>query len=247
MIDPEILLSLSGADHGHVDIIKAVRDMDFMGGLCLLGCLGLSLVSWVVIFYKIKVIRQAAVQSDRFDRMLDTAGSLEEVYQRSSDYLQSPTARIMREAYLEMVTENWYADDFYGGEERLTAARIGVERVMERTIASELLRLESHLVFLATTTNVAPFVGLFGTVWGVLAAFQALGDSGSAAISTMAPGMSTALVTTISGLVAAIPAGIFYNYLTNKISVLASRMDSFALELANILQKQMLKEMATER
>lgn len=240
-------LAVSGAEAMHVDIVKAVRDSDFMGVVCLVGCLGLSVASWVVILYKMKMVRNATAQSDRFDKVLDTAGSLEEVFRRTPEFPQSPIAQILREAILEMEAENWYADDFYEMEERLTAARLGVERVMERTISNEVRKLESHLIFLATTSSVAPFVGLFGTVWGVLAAFQALGNTGSAALSALAPGMSTALVATVAGLIAAIPASIFYNYLTNKINILTSRMDSFALELANIIQKRMVKQIASEK
>ena len=247
MIDWAGLLAVSGTDAMHVDIVKAVRDSDFMGIVCLVGCLALSVVSWIVILYKMKVVRNAASQSDRFDKVLDTAGSLEEVFRRTPEFQESPIAQILREAILEMEAENWYADDFYDMEERLTASRLGVERVMERTISNEVRRLESHLIFLATTSSVAPFVGLFGTVWGVLAAFQALGRTGSAALSALAPGMSTALVATVAGLIAAIPASIFYNYLSNKINILTSRMDSFALELANIIQKRMVKQIASEK
>lgn len=247
MIDFTAIIATSGVEAMHVDIVKAVNDSDFMGVLCLVACLGLSVVSWVIILYKLKMIRNAGSQSDRFDHVLDTAGSLEEVFRRTPEFPESPIAQILREAILEMEAENWYADDLYEMEERLTAARLGVERVMERTISNEVRRLESHLIFLATTSSVAPFIGLFGTVWGVLAAFQALGATGSAALSTLAPGMSTALVATVAGLIAAIPASIFYNYLSNKIAILTSRMDSFALELANIIQKRMIKQVATER
>lgn len=226
----------------HVDIVKAMKDSDFMGIICVAGCVILSIVSWVVILYKWKVIREAATQSDRFDRVMDNVGSLKEAFRKSTDYPASPLAQILREAFLEMENEGWYADINGSLDEKLTVARLSVERVMERTISNELRRLESHLIVLATTTNVAPFVGLFGTVWGVLAAFQALSNTGSAALAALAPGMSTALVATIAGLIAAIPASIFYNYLTNKIAILTSRMDSFALELANIIQKQLIIE-----
>lgn len=246
-MDALTLINYAGAETMHVDIVKAVRESDFMGILCLLGCLVLSVISWIIIFYKLAEVRRATSESDRFDRVLDSAGSLEEVFRRTQDFPHSPIALILREALLEMEAENWYADDIYDMDERLTAARLGVERMMERTISNEVRRLESYLIFLATTTNVAPFVGLFGTVWGVLAAFQAMGSTGSAALSALAPGMSTALVATVAGLIAAIPASIFYNYLSNKIAILTSRMDSFALELANIIQKRMVKQIAHER
>lgn len=234
----------AAADIGpmHVDIVKALKDSDFMGILCVSGCVLLSIISWVVILYKWKVIREAMTQSDRFDKVLDSTGSFQEALKKASNYPSSPLAKIFREAYLEIEGENWYEDINGTLDEKLTVARLTVERVMEKTISHELGRLESHLIVLATTTNVAPFVGLFGTVWGVLAAFQALSNTGSAALAALAPGMSTALVATIAGLVAAIPASIFYNYLTNKIAILTSRMDSFALELANILQREVIRK-----
>lgn len=238
----DTLLPVTGFAANNVNVLQAVRDSDLIGLLCLLACLGLSIASWVIILFKMKQMNSAVRESDAFDRCLDSSGSLEEAYRRTSEYPNSPIAQILREAYIEMESENWYSDGLYGLEERLTAARLGVERVMERTISNEIRGLESHLIFLATTSSVAPFIGLFGTVWGVLAAFQALSKSGSAALSALAPGMATALVTTVAGLVAAIPASIFFNYLTSRIANLTSRMDSFALELANIVQKRMVKQ-----
>ena len=138
--------------------------------------------------------------------------------------------------------ENWYStgyDSIPGG--RLEVARVGIERVLERTISTEIDHLESYLIFLASTSNVCPFIGLFGTVWGIMAAFQSLGFQGSVEITALAPGLSTALVTTVGGLFAAIPASVMYNYLANKVRILTSRMDSFALELTNIIQKQLAK------
>src|SRR5690606_37895812 len=112
----------------------------------------------------------------------------------------------------------------------------------ERTIATEIVNMEGYLPFLATTANVCPVIGLFGTVWGIMAAFQALGMHGAGDIASLAPVLSTALITTVDGLLAAIPASVAYNYLTSKVKMLTSRMDSFALELSNVIQKQMAKE-----
>lgn len=116
-----------------------------------------------------------------------------------------------------------------------------VESALERTIASESRRLERDLVHLATASNVAPFIGLFGTVWGVLGAFQALGRDGSAALSTLAPGIATALTTTVFGLIVAIPAAAVYNHLTANVARMGSQMDSFAHELTNVFQKHLLR------
>ncbi|MCX7018672.1 MAG: MotA/TolQ/ExbB proton channel family protein [bacterium] len=241
-------LCLAAIAANHVNLFEAIGQSDIMGLACLAGCLVMSVISWAVIFYKSFQISVAARQSDSFiGRCMSGSGSLDEAYRHSSDYPSSPLARIFREAYLEMQMENWYSGTGYTGDERMTAARVGLERVMERVISNEIRRMETYLIFLATTSSVAPFIGLFGTVWGVLGVFQSLNQAGSSALSSLAPGMATALTATIAGLVAAIPASAFYNYLTNKISVMISRMDSFALELLNIMQKKMIARLAGER
>jgi biopolymer transport protein TolQ len=241
-------LVLGGIAANHVNIFQAINDSDIMGILCLVACIILSLVAWTIIFFKAFQVSSATRQSDEFiDRCMSGTGSLEDAYRHTGEYPDSPLAQILREAYLEMQMENWYSDEAYSEEERMTASRLSVERVMDRTISNEIRHLESYLIFLATTSNVAPFIGLFGTVWGVLGAFQALSRTGSAALQSLAPGLATALIATIAGLTAAIPSSIFYNFLTNKISILISRMDAFALELANILQKKMIKQTVRER
>lgn len=248
MTDFENTLSLSALAGNHVNLFQAISDSDIMGLLCLIVCMGLSVASWAVILYKARQMRLATRQSDQFiDRCMSGSGSLEDAYRHSGHYPDSPLAQILREAYLEMQMEDWYSDASYSGEERLSAARLGIERVMERTISNEIRHLETYLIFLATTSSVAPFIGLFGTVWGVLGAFQALSKTGSAALSSIAPGLATALVATLAGLVAAIPATLCYNYFSNKIAILTSRMDSFALELANIIQKRLVKQTVAER
>jgi biopolymer transport protein TolQ len=236
-------LGLTGIAFNHVNIFQAIADSDFMGILCLSTCLVLSIICWALILYKLVTISAASRQSDAFiDECLNSAGSLEEAFRLSKRYAESPVAQVFRETYLEMQLENWYADAALTQEQRLLAARTSVERVLERAITEEIRRLESYLIFLATTSNVAPFIGLFGTVWGVLGAFQALSRTGSAALSALAPGMATALTATIAGLFAAIPASAFYNYFTNKIAILISHMDSFSLQLANIIQKRIITE-----
>jgi biopolymer transport protein TolQ len=242
------VVALAGVDATHVNIFQAVKDSDFMGLLCLAGCIVLSVISWAIIFFKYIQINAAHRQSDHFvSRCLSGSGSLEDAYRHSSEYPSSPLAQILREAYLELQLENWYNDADLTFQERLAASRAGLERVVERTVTNEIRHLESHVIFLATVASTAPFVGLFGTVWGVLGAFQALSRAGSAALEALAPGMATALVATIAGLLAAIPASIFFNVFTNKIAIMISRMDAFSLELNNIIQKRIMKQSARDR
>jgi biopolymer transport protein TolQ len=225
----------------HVDILQAARDSDLMGVLSLILCLGLSLVCWAVILSKWNQLRRATADDDGFLADVDRAGgALEDAYSIAARYPSSSLAVILREACLEMEAENWYAEPSWSSEERLTAARLGLDRVIDRAIAEEERRFNSRLIVLATTASVAPFIGLFGTVWGVLAAFQALGQMEGAAIQALAPGMATALLSTLAGLVAAIPATLFYNYFSSRVDTRVTRMEGFAGELANIIQKRLL-------
>jgi biopolymer transport protein TolQ len=225
-----------------VDVVEAIRQSDIVGKACLITTAIFSVLSWGVIGYKFIHIRQATNQSNRFiDGCMNHAKSLDEAYKGAAEFPDSPLAQMLRESYLELQIENWYQDyKNLSVDERINAAKAGIERVLERTITQEVRHLDSYLIFLATTANVTPFIGLFGTVWGILGLFQSLA-TGTGSMLGLGPGISTALMTTVAGLVAAIPASITYNYLTNKAQVLESRMDSFALELANIIHKQLLR------
>jgi biopolymer transport protein TolQ len=112
-----------------------------------------------------------------------------------------------------------------------------IARSLRRATTSEITRLEKYLTFLATTGATAPFIGLFGTVWGIMSAFKKIGESGSASLSVVAPGIAEALIATAIGLVAAIPAVMGYNHFQHKIKVLISEMDSFSTEFLNIVQR----------
>jgi biopolymer transport protein TolQ len=225
----------------HVDIVQAASDSDIVGVASLIVCLVLSLVCWAVILAKWNELRRAESEDDGFVTEVGRAGGvLEDAYSIASRYPTSSLALILREACMEMEAENWYSDPSWSTDDRLTAARIGLDRVIDRTIAEEERRFNGRLVVLATTASVAPFIGLFGTVWGVLAAFQALGQMEGAAIQALAPGMATALLSTLAGLVAAIPATLFYNYFASRVENRVTRMEGFAGELANIIQKRLL-------
>lgn len=239
----EPLLIQSGARWFTVDVITAVKNNDLMGYLCLTVTTILSIISWGVIVYKCLHLRQASRQTNVFvDQCMAGRGNLDRAYQLAANYPDSPLAQVLREAYLEVETENWYIDDkVLSLDGRLMAAKLNIDRIMEQTSSNEIRHLEAGLNFLATTANVCPLIGLFGTVWGILGAFQTVAKEGSTAISSLGPGVSTALMTTVAGLIAAIPAVIFYNLLLGKVQNLVKRMDSFSMEVSNIIQKQILK------
>jgi biopolymer transport protein TolQ len=229
-----------------VDVFDMLGHVDLVGRACLIALVLFSIASWAVIIYKYLHIRQAINQTESFVQVCNAgSGQLDEAFKVAADYPDSPLGQILREGYLELEIENWYRDGYnLDASGRVDLAKIGIERVFNRTITNEITHLESKLIFLATTTTVCPFIGLFGTVWGIMVSFQAIGMSGSASINALAPGLSTALLTTVGGLFCAIPSSIMYNNLTNKVRILTAQMDSFALELSNIVQKQILKQAA---
>jgi len=226
-----------------VDVIQAVRQSDLIGKICYVVLAFFSVLSWAVIGYKLLHIYHANRQTNQFvDLCMSGSGSLDEAYKHAGEYPDSPLAQILRETYLELQVESWYREaGQLSFSYRLELAKVGIERILQRTSANEVRHLESYLIFLATTAAVCPFIGLFGTVWGVLGGFQILAIQGAAAIQALAAPISTALGTTVAGLVAAIPAVVSYNYLTNKVQILITRMDSFALELSNVIQKRILQ------
>lgn len=226
------------------DVLAMIGNADIVGKICLVLLLFFSIASWTVIIYKFLHLRTATIQTDRFvEECMSGSGGLEDAYRNAAAYPDSPLAQILREGYLELEIEDWYQVGYnLTASQRVDVAKAGVERVFERTITNEIAHLESNLIFLAITTNVCPFIGLFGTVWGIMVTFSSMGIAGSQVLSALAPGIATALITTVAGLGAAIPASVMYNYFTARVQMLISRMDSFSLELANIIQKQLLKQ-----
>jgi biopolymer transport protein TolQ len=206
--------------------------------LVLLILIYFSVVSWAIILYKQLVIHRAIRDSEGFLDFFWSKKRFDAIGQGLDAYRHSPLSVLFREVYREMA-QNRRAGE--GAEDDNLAADLGeqerVARVLRRSITSEGHRLEKYLSFLATTGSAAPFIGLFGTVWGIMDAFRGIGTSGSASLAVVAPGISEALVATAIGLVAAIPAVIGYNHFVNKINVLTGEMDNFSQEMLNIVQR----------
>ncbi len=206
--------------------------------LVLLILVYFSVVSWAIIFYKQLVIRRAIGDSERFLDFFWSKKSFDTIGKGLDDYRHSPLTVLFREVYSELAQNRRQSE---GQEDGNLVADLGeqerVARVLRRSTTSETQRLEKYLSFLATTGSAAPFIGLFGTVWGIMDAFHGIGTSGSASLAVVAPGISEALVATAIGLVAAIPAVIGYNHFVNKINILIGEMDNFCQEMLNIVQR----------
>jgi biopolymer transport protein TolQ len=193
-----------------------------------------SMLSWTYIFMKLFAVRRAQRFADDFEREFWGGSDLVGLYQRASSgrYAASGMERIFEAGFKEFLklTGRPGAD--------MSALLDGTRRAMKATYQREMDALESHLSFLATVGSVSPYIGLFGTVWGIMNAFRGLSNVAQATLAQVAPGIAEALVATAMGLFAAIPAVIAYNRFSHDIDRLASRYESFMEELQNILQRQ---------
>lgn len=241
-ITPDIGVVLLGINWG-ANLWTAIWQNDVIGLMCIALLLWMSVWAMYNICLKYWEISAAKRESEAFiAECLEGHKTLPEIYRAAHEYPASPLAALLREAYVEYeqeIREDSSAD--LPLEQRVALSKASVESALERTIAAEMRKLENRLINLATASALGPFIGLFGTVWGVLGAFQSLGTSGGGDLAAMAPNIATALTTTVFGLLVAIPATAMYNYLTANISRLSSQMDSFAHELSNVFQKHLLR------
>jgi biopolymer transport protein TolQ len=192
-----------------------------------------SLISWWYIFLKFFAIRNDARRSEAFEREFWSGADLNALYERSTEaQVSNGMERIFEAGFREFVKLRRQAGM------NVQAVMEGTRRAMRATYQREMDRLESHLAFLATVGSVSPYVGLFGTVWGIMNAFRGLSTVAQATLAQVAPGIAEALIATAMGLFAAIPAVVAYNRFTHDIDRLATRYDSFAEEFSNILQRQ---------
>jgi len=185
-----------------------------------------SLASWTIIFSKWGLFRRARSQSNRFVRMFRKSERLNDVAAVAEQFKPSPLVPVFEGAYEEIRKQSSYP-----------LRVVSLQRATQIAASEELTRLESRLPWLATCGAVTPFIGLFGTVWGIIDAFHGLGTAGAATLRAVAPGISEALITTAAGLFAAIPAVIGYNIFTQNIREFGARMDDFSLELINEVER----------
>jgi len=208
------------------EIANLIEQSGAVAKIVLLILLAFSVLSWAIILSKWGLLRRARVQSGRFLRAFRKAQRIQDVAAVAEQFKPSPLVAVFDHAYEELRKQ--------GGAPRNI---IALQRSIQIGASEELTRLERRLPWLATTGAVTPFIGLFGTVWGIIDAFHGLGDAGAATLRAVAPGISEALITTAAGLFTAIPAVIAYNLLTNGIREFGSRMDDFGLEFLNAVER----------
>jgi biopolymer transport protein TolQ len=206
--------------------------------LVLILLLFFSVVSWAIILFKLVQVHRANSESDRFMDFFWKSKRFDTIASQVDRFANSPLTVLFNEGYgeLKKVVEGNGASEGSALSTDLGGVA-NVTRALRRATNSEITRLEKYLTFLATTGSTSPFIGLFGTVWGIMTAFEGIGKTGSASLAVVAPGIAEALIATAIGLVAAIPAVMAYNHFQNKIRVLIKEMDNFSTEFLNIVQR----------
>jgi len=220
-----VLLSFIGGE-----IVDLVLQTGTVAKAVLLFLLAFSVLSWAVILSKWKLIKSARGQSARFLQAFRKAQRMQDIASVASQFRPSPLVGVFEGAVAEFRRQMGTT----GGIHNSTA----IQRAMQISSSEEITRFESNVPWLAITGAVTPFIGLFGTVWGIIDAFHGLGTAGAATLRAVAPGISEALITTAAGLAAAIPAVIAYNLIIGSIRELASRNDDFTLEMLNLVERQ---------
>ncbi len=205
-----------------------------------------SITSWAIIFIKFRYIRKAFKDSAEFTDIFWQCRNLADAFSKAKALRSSPVARIFISAYMEMARAEGgdkQKNQMLRSENTFFQAMGSIKRSLNRSIGVEVRRLVQLVPFLATAGNTAPFIGLFGTVWGIMNTFQGIGLSGSASLAVVAPGISEALIATAAGLAVAIPSVIAYNYFTDRVRVLDSELQSFSSDLLNIMERDIQNQM----
>ncbi len=245
LLFPWLWTPLAAAPHHKKSLVElATQSFPGMVFWVLVLLVSFSVVCWYIIGYKYWFLRRAKQGSDAFLDVFWKSRRLDEIYKAAQAMESSPTAQVFRAGFVEL---SKLQSDNQGSEgdadamhDRLSDLE-SVERAMRRAQTAEVTQLEKMVAFLATTGSSAPFVGLFGTVWGIMTSFMDITASGSASVTVVAPGIAEALIATAIGLMAAIPAVIAYNLFVQKIKVLASEMDTFSSDFLNIVKRHVLK------
>ena len=224
------------------DIVHLVAGATIVGKIVLLILLIFSAVSWAVIFYKIWAFRHAERQTATFLGVFRKSAKFSEVQAVCPTLAASPLVGLFQSGYAELNTQ-LRTDKGDAAKPAAAAARPtlksldAVDRALLRATAVEMNKLEDRVTFLATTASITPFIGLFGTVWGIMTAFLSIGQTGSTSLAVVGTPIAEALIATAFGLAAAIPALMAYNHLTNRVRLFTSEMDDFSMEFLNIAER----------
>jgi biopolymer transport protein TolQ len=223
---------LKGTGVGSMAFLDLFLSAHIVVKIVMIGLLLASVWSWAIIIEKLVSFRRARAEADKFEQLFWSGQSLEELYTGLS------RGRTIAMAALFVAAMREWKRSVEGNIRALGGIQMRVEKVMDVTISREMERLERRLLFLATVGSTAPFVGLFGTVWGIMTSFQSIAASKNTSLAVVAPGIAEALFATAIGLVAAIPAVVFYNKFSADAARLGQRLEAFADEFSAIVSRQ---------
>ena len=238
----QALVAQAPGQGGQVDILKFATHSGPVVTAVLVLLIFFSVASWAIIGYKLTQIRRAQHNAMKFLETFWESKRLDSIYESTKGQTNSPLSAVFRAGYVELskVKKVQAGGGEVGSMDISLSGLDNISRAMRRAHLTELTQLEALVPFLATTGSTGPFVGLFGTVWGIMVSFQDIGRMGSASLATVAPGISEALIATAAGLAAAIPAVIAYNFFVSKIKVLDSEMENFTSDFLNIIKRHFL-------
>ena len=238
-----------------LSIVELVLQSGMMAKGVLLTLFIFSITSWAIMLNKYFVYRVAKSEDSKFLEVFSKTENLTKIYNFAKELQVSPLARLFLTGYRELYLFQEMAKEERkkrGGlplssGEKLTERDIkGISLALNKSINREVERFSKRLEFLATTGSTTPFIGLFGTVWGIMHSFRSIGVQGTASIGGVAPGIAEALIATAAGLVAAIPAVIFFNYFNNKVFVMTSSMDDFCQDFIYLAEKNFIQSRQKE-
>jgi biopolymer transport protein TolQ len=241
-----------------LSLLHMIMNAGLMVQFVLLLLFFFSVSSWAIIFIKYRYVRKAFSESAIFTEFFWKSRDLSDAFSKSKELKGSPIARIFRIGYLELknmsqsgrsgASQPPEASDLENGTMRTRFIGIdNLKRALRRAINTEVTEMSQMVPFLATTGNTTPFIGLFGTVWGIMNSFHGIGVRGSASLAVVAPGISEALIATAAGLAAAIPAVIAFNYFMHKIRIIETELHSFSADFLNIVERDILHSDGSNR
>ncbi len=230
-------VSLGGTVAHDLSVVSLFLQADALVKLVLIMLLLASFWSWAVIFDKFMRLRRLSRDAESFEESFWSGGSLDDLYDRIGNRPLDPMASVFAAAMREW--RRSAAKGLTASTTMRTSLQQRIERVMQVTVGREMERVERFMPFLATVGSTSPFIGLFGTVWGIMASFQSIAAAKNTSLAVVAPGIAEALFATALGLVAAIPAVVAYNKFSTDFGRYAGRLDAFASEFSAILSRQL--------
>ena len=230
------------------DIIQMILHAGLVVKFVMLVLFVFSITSWMIIFMKWRLFRRASQETAYFLDLFWENTEWSKMNTECEDLFFSPIARLFQAGYSELrrirkIQTQPVSNDWNSTQPLLD----NVERSLRKTAIDQNGRFERALSFLATTGNTAPFIGLFGTVWGIMESFRGIGMKGSASLAVVAPGISEALIATAAGLAAAIPAVVAFNYFNNKVIVFRTEMDTYSSDFLSLVGRQFIKKQVVSK